>query len=357
MQTEVLLHMRKKRSERTGVFSRFENNKLLSMNKIVTLLFLSIAVTAVSAQRQSEAVPFTSELSGLESSVRTSGDTLANFALDEPCAADPIIFTSVGGGFVNGTNGYGDLEKVQLIFLPSSGTGACNEVLVFFGGKSVDGDGTVKALVYEVAGDGSPGELLGESDPVNVSLCDTAGLFTAFPIATPDSFIDIFFAGIDVSDTYPTGDSIGVLSTDDGCGNGEEVWEKWSDGVWYPYVGEGTWNLNIALFIYGVVDWEDNSPPASLDDAWAVNGGLTLHPAYPDPANQQVSISYGLAEPSGVELTMYNQAGQIVYQWSGQQTAGEQLIAIETSQWPSGKYYYQVAGAQGILFSSLMVQH
>ena len=40
-----------------------------------------------------------------------------------------------------------------------------------------------------------------------------------------------------------------------------------------------------------------------------------------------------------------------------QQTAGEQLIAIETSQWPSGKYYYQVAGAQGILFSSLMVQH
>ena len=45
-------------------------------------------------------------------------------------------------------------------------------------------------------------------------------------LRTPDSFIDIFFAGIDVSDTYPTGDSIGVLSTDDGCGNGEEVWEN-----------------------------------------------------------------------------------------------------------------------------------
>ena len=54
------------------------------MNKIVTLLFLSIAVTAVSAQRQSEAVPFTSELSGLESSVRTSGDTLANLRWTNP---------------------------------------------------------------------------------------------------------------------------------------------------------------------------------------------------------------------------------------------------------------------------------
>ena len=72
-------------------------------------------------------------------------------------------------------------------------------------------------------------------------------------------------------------------------------------------------------------------------------GEYSLSQNYPNPFNPNTEISYSLAQPILVNLSIYNALGQkisvLVDSW---QKAGLYSLSIDASAWSSGVYYYQL---------------
>jgi hypothetical protein len=67
----------------------------------------------------------------------------------------------------------------------------------------------------------------------------------------------------------------------------------------------------------------------------------------PNPFNSSTTLSYELKEPSTVQLSIFNQLGQLVYQHSENQQQGMQKLQWKAEEQPEGLYYYQLqAGNQ-----------
>lgn len=62
----------------------------------------------------------------------------------------------------------------------------------------------------------------------------------------------------------------------------------------------------------------------------------------PNPFSSSTTLSYDLKEPSTVQLSVFNQLGQLVYQHSEKQTQGIQKLHWDAEDQPEGLYYYRV---------------
>ena len=67
--------------------------------------------------------------------------------------------------------------------------------------------------------------------------------------------------------------------------------------------------------------------------------------AFPNPGGTQTKLSYQLAEPSTVQITVVDVLGRIVWQFlpDTQQDAGSYEVAIDLSQWTKGICYCQLS--------------
>jgi hypothetical protein len=63
---------------------------------------------------------------------------------------------------------------------------------------------------------------------------------------------------------------------------------------------------------------------------------------YPNPSTTSAILSYELKQTSKVHLSIYNQLGQLVYQYSAEQPAGTQKLIWEAYSQPEGLYYYKL---------------
>ncbi|MCB2201225.1 T9SS type A sorting domain-containing protein [bacterium] len=67
----------------------------------------------------------------------------------------------------------------------------------------------------------------------------------------------------------------------------------------------------------------------------------------PNPLNSSTSLYYELKEPSIVQLSIFNQLGQLVYQHSEKQEQGMRKLRWNAKDQPEGLYFYQLqAGDQ-----------
>lgn len=74
----------------------------------------------------------------------------------------------------------------------------------------------------------------------------------------------------------------------------------------------------------------------------------SLHPNYPNPFNPSTTLSFTLASPDQVELSIYNSLGSKVYSLrKGYMSAGTHQIIFDAKQLPSGLYYYQLTTSLG----------
>ncbi len=81
--------------------------------------------------------------------------------------------------------------------------------------------------------------------------------------------------------------------------------------------------------------------------------GLELN-AYPNPANEKVSISYNAVDEA--ELVIYNIVGEKVIR--RELSVGVNNIEVETSALPSGTYFYSiVSGAKSTKTKRLVIKH
>jgi hypothetical protein len=73
---------------------------------------------------------------------------------------------------------------------------------------------------------------------------------------------------------------------------------------------------------------------------------FTLHPAYPNPFNPSTTLSYTLARPMQVELSVYNLLGQQVRTLAfGLQDAGEHSVPFTAGELASGVYVVELTAS------------
>ena len=177
-------------------------------------------------------------------------DTFANLCVDDTL----VIYSTAAGGYVAGQNGYGDISKADIFYLP--GANNIKGALLYFGvGKAANSTDKFNVRCWDndgTFGDGSPGgpgtvlgsKLVKYSDVAADVLADEL-TYVQFSPAIPFPADSIFYIGIDFG--YKNGDTIAlvqVLERTGSCAGFLTAVEQWDPayygGGWWPYT---TWGF------------------------------------------------------------------------------------------------------------------
>jgi hypothetical protein len=81
---------------------------------------------------------------------------------------------------------------------------------------------------------------------------------------------------------------------------------------------------------------------------------MRLNSNFPNPFNSQTSISFMLAEPAFVKLTIYNIMGQVIDELpSAHYGTREQRIIWNAGDLPSGVYLYEISSTDSRLIGRM----
>jgi hypothetical protein len=287
------------------------------------------------------------------SNAKTPTDTLMPTSFT---TGTPVLYSvtpTYGGGYVVGTNGYGDLAKAQLFYVdePYNIEGC----LVWVGAKEIAGTpNTTKFVVYAANGTGeaesgtvntAPGTELA-SVTVSMSELDTSlSLANAhvFTLTTPVPVTDMYYVGMDFTNTYD--DTLGIVSTTDGDALGTELaWEQWDDGTWYSILA--AWPLDFDLGFFPIVDMTPDNIQTS-----PINGVICN--IYPNPAYGVTIIEYQLTQSSSnVEINILDVTGKLVKSFNeGAKDPGKYNVTFNASELQPGNYFYTINAGNGSKFA------
>lgn len=305
---------------------------------ILTLL----VVFAVASFAQKTAIPGT-KLTNVEFT-KTPTDTLVPASC---LTGSPTLYSSSGGGYVCGPNGYGDVAKAQAFINGSSIN--VEGTLFWCGAKElVGGTGTVAVNCYDMTGSATttggtgagPGTILG-TYTLNMTDLDT-GLsavdgFNAITFAAPIAVTADFAIGVDFTNIGT--DTLGIVSTTDlDAGGSELTFDKWSDATWHSFLESGNWGLDLDMYIWAVVDMSG----ANINDNYYFDG-IKLSQNQPNPANNSTLVQYEIQNAGNVTLEIYDITGrQVVFMDEGKQAAGQHNIWIDSEKLNDGTYYYSL---------------
>ena len=286
------------------------------------------------------------------SNAKTPTDTLMPTSFT---TGTPVLYSvtpTYGGGYVVGTNGYGDLAKAQLFYVdePYNIEGC----LVWVGAKEIAGTpNTTKFVVYAANGTGeaesgtvntAPGTELA-SVTVSMSELDTSlSLANAhvFTLTTPVPVTDMYYVGMDFTNTYD--DTLGIVSTTDGDALGTELaWEKFSNGTWYSMLK--SWPLDFDLAFFPIVDMTQSIQTSPIN-------GVICN-MYPNPAYGVTIIEYQLTQSSSnVEINILDVTGKLVKSFNeGAKDPGKYDVTFNASELQPGNYFYTINAGNGSKFA------
>ncbi|MBI1193917.1 MAG: hypothetical protein GC205_12220 [Bacteroidetes bacterium] len=254
------------------------------------------------------------------------------------CLEEPVLWVTPGVGPVFGNNLLGDREKAQRLFLPSAGTGFVTHAIVRWGSKVVGENGSIRIKAWSVGENGAPESFLTATDIVRLSDVDTAAGFAVLAFPAPAAFSSSVFLSLDLSNLKP-GDTINLPGTEDGCGSGCVVWERWSDGSWNPVCDTYDFE-DIDMLVQAVVDWS----------AWAVGlesppGSPIVGQPFPQPASNTAVVPLQMAQPEALTWTLFDSGGRVVRASAGPEWhAGTSSLTLPLAALPEGLYWVQIRG-------------
>ena len=263
-------------------------------------------------------------------------------------------------GRVSGMNGLGDREKAQLLTFEGSEAYRVVGAMVWFERPAIVGDGTLNCRIYtQNSENGRPDRLVGLSDALKVSEIippDTLSYPTFFnfengaPITIDEPN---FFLSCDFFNLYNTFDTVVMLQTIDGCGDGGNSWELFSDGeTWTNIASAISWEINSDFIMSAVVDFED----PNSDQAFIKNEGLTLYPSFPNPSHDQITIPFSLEKGGALSIDVFDQSGRkIISVEHDFIAAGSQSETIIINNLSAGIYYYRLKSDQGQITSRFQI--
>lgn len=364
------------------------------MKKIYLLIIAVGFISAGSFAQQRIAKAKTMDITYVQPTVKNQPsvqpmnvvDTLANhWDVIAPVPVDnAVTYSSQGGGYVGGQNGYGDLAKAQKFdatYGVAYPNGSITNLLLWVGAKKQNA-GTA-AWTPTIWGDnaGIPGTVLGTATPVTVAQMDTSaagilgligsstaveGAFNINAVFSPAIAIpgnQIFWAGFSI--TYAAGDSAGLVTSRDTTGQDgigvtgdffdatTHTFELWSPSPWTTFndgtIGPGpTWGLDIALAVYPVVDFvvgvnEQNTNVLSLSNI-------------PNPATDNTTIHYELKEAGDVSISVVDITGKEVFaQSQGVKVQGNHQMKLDVSALNAGMYFYTLTAGNYKMTSKMSV--
>ncbi len=277
-------------------------------------------------------------------------DTIGPAILADTCARTAFPYQTAEGGYIFGSNGYGDVVKMQRLVYASDAPFAVTEVSVAFSAADAAvADRFVAAEIYgELNPDNTLGSFLGVSDSIRVGdllISETSVPFTSFTFPEPvmvDN--DSFFVAIDFSDTYGTAEDgyVGVFSTREGCGDGRNVLEIFpvDGGFGYSSIFENWEDFNAEMFILAVVDTDINTSTRNTPADYAAV-------AAPNPTDARLTLSYQASPRGDYRSTLTDLNGRILRNQSAQSVSGTARTEWDISALPVGLYLYHIDGPAG----------
>ncbi len=263
-------------------------------------------------------------------------------------------------GRISGMNGFGDLEKAQRLEFNASDNFQVVGALMFFERPAIVGNGVVNVKVYTVDDDTKgPGVLRGFSDGLRMSEVAVPDSVAVPTIFTFENGVEVnldhpqFFVSCNFDNLYDSRDTLVLLQTVEGCGDGSNTWELFADGTtWTSIIADGTWEMNADFVIGAIVDFETTST-----EPFITSGNLQVHPPFPNPAVEEVFLNYTLLEPGMTSIDLYDISGQLLKrtekQWND---AGRHQYRMDIQELSSGSYVYRIVTEEGSLTSRFIVK-
>jgi len=261
----------------------------------------------------------------------------------------PTLIGSSGGGYVSGSNDYGDLSKMQLFdnTYGVAGPGTISKVLLWIPVKEQVAGSFMVNIWSDVAG--TPGAVLGTTT-LTIASVDTSiaglnfidGVVPYNVTATFGTAVAIpanmkFWAGVILPTT--NGDTLGLASTSDGDFTDAltHTGEYWSDLTFHTFGDPGNWDLAVALAIFPVV---------TITSVAGVEENAVVTGIYPNPTKGAMTFSFGNTETSYV----------MVRDLSGRTVATVEVnsamtVAADFSELANGTYIYETVNFDGVVTS------
>ncbi|MEM6398436.1 MAG: hypothetical protein AAF741_18950, partial [Bacteroidota bacterium] len=210
------------------------------------------------------------------------------------------------------------------------------------------------AFVSAVNSDGSPGELLGESEPIavqNLNVAENQVLPTIFNFAIP---LEIegneFFVSIDFTDIYEseTG-NIGLWMTTEGCADDPNPsWELWDDFTWHNIESSDTWGLEREWLIGAIIETQ---PASTVDQQRETDFKIG-----PNPTFGEIMIEFEQVRSSRVWVEVSTSGSTKIKTYDlGLLPAGSNRESIDLAGLPAGLYYLSITGGEWSQVESIVV--
>lgn len=226
-----------------------------------------------------------------------------------------ILYSVTAGGFLTGTNGYGDLAKAELYsgYAPYTHVTGCEIALYAEDG----GNGTTFDIVVWADNLGLPGAELGRVSytlsSVATALGGSGGIIP-FQFNSPINVAgNDFFIGIDMSN-YAAGDTVGIFSNIYTVTVPSNAYEQYSDGTWHQV--EEAWTSTFSMYIKPYVTDAPVSGSAIASSPTACTGGTVDF-----SATGSNITGYDWYFPGGTPATSSNATETISYSTPGSYTA------------------------------------
>lgn len=179
-------------------------------------------------------------------------DTLLNVDLTDAIFFTPTVyFNPYNGGFISGTNGFGDLAKAEYYDYKGTNSHVLGAALFF--GVAIPGSptSTVEIVVWDGTG-GTPGAELASATVTIQEIANQLAIFEPISVEfTPFvPFNGEFFVGFKIPDPS-NGDTLALVTNATGQlpdGYNPTAFEQASDGTWSSY--QDAWGANI---LHGIV--------------------------------------------------------------------------------------------------------
>ncbi len=270
-----------------------------------------------------------------------------------------------GGGYLVGTNCYGDLAKSNFFppatFASVTSSSITNVSFALFKAGTMGTNGTVKTVTCSIyngtMASGPTGAAIAMAtaslSQIVAAQTGTNSLFlytfTLTPVATPAAG---FFASLSIPNT--AGDTIAIVNQASAPAN--YGWEKQSDNVWYDMSSAAAWtsaykgSFSIYPTLMGTV------ATATATGIKTNSNELSLVSAFPNPATDEVSINFGLNQASSVEIEVYDVTGKLAQAIKLENLqVGEHTSKLNVSDLKAGVYMYSVKSTNAKMFSKFVI--
>jgi hypothetical protein len=352
------------------------------MKKIYLTLGLGFLILGASAQQKvakSLTAESTISLPVLAFESKTSAtSTLSPVSLTASgCAATgslagiAMYSNSPDPGYLFGTNTFTVLQQgftftlsfnkaAQKYAVTGTGVSVTNVLVLAGKAKSNAATSLVTCKIYsEDLATKSPSVQIGVASTKALSSFTTGSTYNVFTFGTPVPLsAGNFFASVEAPALGgATNDTLGIYSTRIGCssidtlawfnttviGLGQDLgWSSVKAGL----LGN-TSDLDLAIF--PVIDISTGLNSVS-------KGNLTLLAAFPNPANNDITINFGLNQSSKVEIEIYDVTGKMVNSIKlDNLEAGNHSSKINTSNLNAGVYMYSVKSDNAKMFSKFTI--